>query len=628
MEELAAALSELGQDDRAEMEGVDGDSSTADGDFDVDSAIQWAFDKLDLKVEQPSQLVVTALNLQWAAVLARISEAMYDDKSVRASKTTPLALGAAPSWNASALHFHQEPELSGKPQWALFRVTRVDASMGNSRLVLAFRGTVGDVKESISSGKGDWMKNIEAVAAKFPGFQTPVVLEVHRGWATTLVSDAIEGAGGVYAHLEKQWGSDTSMWVTGHSLGGAYAQLTQLFLLGAKCCERAVHVATFGAPQVVSCARADAGHRHVEQLLLKHGSELHCIVHGDDAVPRIYTDANFALKQLSAAIGQHPFFPFGRYYFINHTTGTMTRAFVACETGGRLESWLKIRPNFRLSEWTKDHSIGGCYAKLMDKLAAGAPSEAPVATVPPPPPPAAAPLPPSVAVRCAADVSRPDTDGVATPNDTLHHTRPPSAAAAVAQAAVVPAVVVRSSAADDCSGPGDFSACGGTQVADPPQAPESPGPEQSEPTAAPANGETVREEEAADGVSSPATGPSRTPPPASASARQFSAEEARLTEQLVAGRIDAVAFQEQQVKLKAERTKAAVAAELPSPVTSPTPVTAGGLPGKVRQIKEALQLDASLPMPAAIKQANEMMEIEPQGGLPTQVALLMAELEL
>jgi hypothetical protein len=49
---------------------------------------------------------------------------------------------------------------------------------------------------------------------------------------------------------------------------------------------------------------------------------------------------------------------------------------------------------------------------------------------------------------------------------------------------------------------------------------------------------------------------------------------------------------------------------------------------KVVQIKEALDLAVSLSMPAAVKQANELMELEPQGGLPTQVAALMAALGL
>jgi hypothetical protein len=49
------------------------------------------------------------------------------------------------------------------------------------------------------------------------------------------------------------------------------------------------------------------------------------------------------------------------------------------------------------------------------------------------------------------------------------------------------------------------------------------------------------------------------------------------------------------------------------------------LGGKVGRIKEALELDASLSIPAAIKAANGMMGLEAVGGLPTQAdALLQA----
>jgi hypothetical protein len=53
-----------------------------------------------------------------------------------------------------------------------------------------------------------------------------------------------------------------------------------------------------------------------------------------------------------------------------------------------------------------------------------------------------------------------------------------------------------------------------------------------------------------------------------------------------------------------------------------------GLPGQIGKIKEVLQLDSSLPMLAAVKEANLMVGIEPQGQLPTQVATLLAALEL
>ena len=43
-------------------------------------------------------------------------------------------------------------------------------------------------------------------------------------------------------------------------------------------------------------------------------------------------------------------------------------------------------------------------------------------------------------------------------------------------------------------------------------------------------------------------------------------------------------------------------------------------------IKVALELDAELPMPAAIRAANEMMDLQAQGGLPAQAEALLQAL--
>ena len=48
----------------------------------------------------------------------------------------------------------------------------------------------------------------------------------------------------------------------------------------------------------------------------------------------------------------------------------------------------------------------------------------------------------------------------------------------------------------------------------------------------------------------------------------------------------------------------------------------------VEQIKSALTIDAATPMPAAIKQANEMMGLAGTGPMPQQAAALMAALGL
>ena len=50
------------------------------------------------------------------------------------------------------------------------------------------------------------------------------------------------------------------------------------------------------------------------------------------------------------------------------------------------------------------------------------------------------------------------------------------------------------------------------------------------------------------------------------------------------------------------------------------------LASKVEQIKMALDLDASLSMPAAIKMANEAMGLPNEGTLPAQADVLLAQL--
>ena len=56
--------------------------------------------------------------------------------------------------------------------------------------------------------------------------------------------------------------------------------------------------------------------------------------------------------------------------------------------------------------------------------------------------------------------------------------------------------------------------------------------------------------------------------------------------------------------------------------------TAGSLKEKVDKIKEGLELDAALPIPAAIKQANELMELPNTGSLPAQAAALIEAIGL
>ena len=52
------------------------------------------------------------------------------------------------------------------------------------------------------------------------------------------------------------------------------------------------------------------------------------------------------------------------------------------------------------------------------------------------------------------------------------------------------------------------------------------------------------------------------------------------------------------------------------------------LPDKVARIKRALDLDEALSLPAAIKAANEMMNLPDTGGLLAQAGALMAALRL
>ena len=68
----------------------------------------------------------------------------------------------------------------------------------------------------------------------------------------------------------------------------------------------------------------------------------------------------------------------------------------------------------------------------------------------------------------------------------------------------------------------------------------------------------------------------------------------------------------------------------PSIEGSPALTTSGSggatLAQKVARIKDALEIDSSLPMPRAIAKANELMDMKPEGGLPAQAERLLAAL--
>ena len=70
-----------------------------------------------------------------------------------------------------------------------------------------------------------------------------------------------------------------------------------------------------------------------------------------------------------------------------------------------------------------------------------------------------------------------------------------------------------------------------------------------------------------------------------------------------------------------------VAVPIPAPVAAvPVAGSTMTLPDKVARIKRALDLDEALSLPAAIKAANEMMNLPDTGGLPAQADALMAAL--
>ena len=73
----------------------------------------------------------------------------------------------------------------------------------------------------------------------------------------------------------------------------------------------------------------------------------------------------------------------------------------------------------------------------------------------------------------------------------------------------------------------------------------------------------------------------------------------------------------------------AVAVPIPAPVAAvPVAGSTMTLPDKVARIKRALDLDEALSLPAAIKAANEMMNLPDTGGLLAQAGALMAALRL
>ena len=175
----------------------------------------------------------------------------------------------------------------GSPQWALCHVSSMEhqAATAPAFDVLVFRGT---------KTAEDKLVDAQFKCKPAPELDTPDVL-VHAGMLGAMQDSWSEIAQGLSDHHAV----DTPLWITGHSLGGGYAQYAVARLLkegkeeGTLCDPHQLQACTFGAPPIFSSAK-DAGSQkgaHAQEvkgtpLMSEVHEKLQIYVHGVDPIPR------------------------------------------------------------------------------------------------------------------------------------------------------------------------------------------------------------------------------------------------------------------------------------------------------------------------------------------------------
>lgn len=275
------------------------------------------------------------------------------------------------SATVKALHFTPQRPSESPVQWGVYEASLERRGMPLPLFTLrciAFRGTK------------TWDDAI--VDATFVPAVSSGGLRLHQGFASSLLP-VLPTVDATLAELLTTPYAPTV--ITGHSLGGAYAQLCALL------CERAksFEVITFGAPLVWAPGRpAQRGalaplndDPRVESL----AQRLHCIVHGDDAVPRLLGHAALApvLEHLDngsvasglrvAAAFAEQYVWLGSIYRLDKLRATLRLEFVGRHAPDATVSAEAVRdflcPFFSFN-MVSHHSISDFYAPLLMRAVA------------------------------------------------------------------------------------------------------------------------------------------------------------------------------------------------------------------------------------------------------------------
>lgn len=276
-----------------------------------------------------------------------------------------------------ALHFTPQRPPENLVQWGVYEVSLSHRGVTTrlfSLSCIAFRGTK------------SWDDVI--VDASFVPSVAADGLRLHSGFASTLLP-MLPSVNATLAELIGTKQAPTV--ITGHSLGGAYAQIFALLS------ERAnsVEVMTFGAPLVWAPDRQTAQggesrapsrlHPRVEAL----AQRLHCIVHGADIVPRLLgntsltfvsdllsmVNESLALRLRSAADVAEQYAWIGSVYRLDMSRSSLRYEFVGCSgTSASVAASVEAVQNF-LSPLpsinsVNHHSISDFYAPLMIRAVA------------------------------------------------------------------------------------------------------------------------------------------------------------------------------------------------------------------------------------------------------------------
>ncbi|KAK9918723.1 hypothetical protein WJX75_006273 [Coccomyxa subellipsoidea] len=232
--------------------------------------------------------------LRMCHVLAELCHYAYVSKASDIGSTTSVAvplmgLNQRVAVSARLIHFREAVmghELDSPQQFGIWVV----AGLG---LVVAFRGTASAEDVFIDT-------NIEPVPLNATGgTRGRSAIKVHRGFYEG-AKRHLEEIAGVVSERDNAAGARLPVWVTGHSLGGGYANALALHLLANRATAQLFGAGggtvTFGAPMVVHSEAPDRLFRQLATMERRAESsggaaapqlQFHNLVNNADVVPRL-----------------------------------------------------------------------------------------------------------------------------------------------------------------------------------------------------------------------------------------------------------------------------------------------------------------------------------------------------